>query len=262
MKDQYAAFPQSLRKRLEECDVREVHIGMSDTRVFHLAYANRGKFYLKIGDVSNHALLLHEVGILQWLQGKINVPEVIDYIHADGKEYMLLTEVPGTTCLDAMDSVPAGKLAALLAEGLREIHQVDITDCPYDETVATKLENAQTNLANGWVDESDFDAERIGMTGQEILGLLKEQRPVTEDLVFTHGDYCLPNVLLRHGQVSGYIDLGRAGVSDRYNDLAIASRSIIRNLGAKYQTEFFNAYGVSKLDEEKIAYYRMMDEMF
>jgi aminoglycoside phosphotransferase len=100
------------------------------------------------------------------------------------------------------------------------------------------------------------------MTASQVLDLLQQDRPPENDLVFNHGDYCLPNVIIQNDQVSGFVDLGRAGVSDRYNDLAIASRSIKYNLGPKYEVLFFEYYGMGKVNPDKIAYYRMMDELF
>jgi aminoglycoside phosphotransferase len=59
---------------------------------------------------------------------------------------------------------------------------------------------------------------------------LMETRPGHEDLVFTHGDYCLPNIILKDGKLSGFVDIGRARLADRYQDLGIAFRSLEYNL--------------------------------
>ena len=92
--------------------------------------------------------------------------------------------------------------------------------------------------------------------------MLQNTRPCEDDLMFSHGDYCLPNILLRDNQVNGFIDFGRAGISDRYNDLAIASRSIRYNLGEDYETLFFEYYGLDYVNQAKTEYYRLMDELF
>ena len=94
------------------------------------------------------------------------------------------------------------------------------------------------------------DAERIG------IGI--------EDLVFTHGDYCLPNVFLdlTGRRLTGFIDWGRAGIADRYQDLALAERSLRFNFGPGWERCLFDAYGLTHVDEAKLAYYRLLDEMF
>jgi hypothetical protein len=88
-----------------------------------------------------------------------------------------------------------------------------------------------------------------------------------EDRRFTHGDFCLPNVLLvedgRGGfQVSGFVDCGNAGIADAYQDLALAARSVARNFGEPLVRVLFAKYGLAQPDEPKLAYYQLLDEFF
>jgi aminoglycoside 3'-phosphotransferase-2 len=92
--------------------------------------------------------------------------------------------------------------------------------------------------------------------------MLFSTRPAHEDLVVAHGDACLPNFLARDGQLTGLIDCGRLGVADRYQDLALAARSISRNYGRAFIPAFFSAYGVDQPDEQKLAWYALLDEFF
>ena len=200
---------------------------------------------------------------MRWLQGKLPVPEVIEFVKDARNEYLVLSEIPGENCVEAMEALDYDRITFLLAQGLRTIHSLDIQVCPFDERIEAKLDNARFNVNNNLVDEDDFDKERRGIaTGMEILHALEDHPPPEDALVFTHGDYCLPNVLVKQNKISGFVDLDRAGISDRYNDLAIASRSIRDNLGERYERFFFEYYGVTRVDERKISYYRLMDELF
>ena len=49
-----------------------------------------------------------------------------------------------------------------------------------------------------------------------------------EVLAVTHGDWCLPNVVVDPEKltVTGLLDTGRMGRADRYTDLALMNRSL------------------------------------
>ncbi|HWI60694.1 MAG TPA: phosphotransferase [Symbiobacteriaceae bacterium] len=69
------------------------------------------------------------------------------------------------------------------------------------------------------------------------------------DIVFAHGDYCLPNVMVDAGRVSAIIDWPHAGYWDRRVDLAAAAWSIRYNLKDEdYVVTFLNAYGYKGAD--------------
>ncbi len=221
MQTQWNDLPSQIKNFIDGAELTEIHQGCSGSQVFQVTHRNQENFYLKTNLVSPHFSILHEIGILEWLHGKLRVPEVVEYVQDDRREYVVLTEIPGINCVEAMAVLEFRQIVALLAEGLREIHQVDISQCPFDESIDAKLRHAQHHLDLELVDESDVDDERQGMTAQEVMESLYQLRPKEEDFVFNHGDYCLPNILVRNDRVSGYIDLGRAGISDRYNDLAI-----------------------------------------
>lgn len=257
----YPSAPTQIQKALHKMLLTEVHIGCSDTHVYRASDGERN-VYLKTQSVSGFYSFAHNVEILGWLRGRLPVPEVLEFARDADNEYLVLSEVAGMNCVEALEVFPPGRVVELLAEGLRMVHAVEIAACPFDERLAAKLRKGRENVLHNLVYEDYFDEERQGMTGGQVLERLKNHAPAEDGLVFNHGDYCLPNIMIQGGTVSGFIDLDRAGVSDRYNDLAIASRSIMQNIGTEFEPLFFQHYGIDKVDLEKIGYYRMMDELF
>ncbi|HLX56069.1 MAG TPA: phosphotransferase, partial [Ktedonobacteraceae bacterium] len=59
-----------------------------------------------------------------------------------------------------------------------------------------------------------------------------------------------------------FIDWGRAGIADRYQDLALAARSLAYNFGPGWESLLWEAYGLQTVDAAKIAFYRLLDEFF
>ena len=123
------------------------------------------------------------------------------------------------------------------------------------------LQEADRNVADGIVDEADFDDERVRSAAELFEELMLRSRP-EEDLVFTHGDYCLPNAIIDGEEVSGFVDWGRAGVADRYKDIALVVRSLEYNTGRDLRAMFFEAYGLPSPDADKIEYYKLLDDFF
>lgn len=254
-------LPEELRKNIGICTWQQVTVGESGAYTFRLTSAD-GNRYLKIVPQNLQLGLEREVAVLQWLEGKLPVPQVLCYCYDSGYQYLLMTEIQGTPSYDSVFAADLPQLVRLLAKGLRMIHSIDIKDCPFDQSLSVKIKTASYRTAQGLVREDDFDAVRQGRKAQDLLEELLALRPTAEDLVFTHGDYCLPNVLIKDGDISGFIDWSRGGIADRYQDLALAARSLTRNFDAKFVPLLFAEYGLTQIDYAKIEYYQLLDEFF
>jgi kanamycin kinase/aminoglycoside 3'-phosphotransferase-2 len=254
-------LPPDLAALARGCTWERITIGESGARVYRLR-SGAATHYLKVEPLRLEDEPHAEAARLRWLRGLLPVP-ALRYADDDGRQrYMLTAEVPGSDATDERWLAEPARLVALLAEGLRRIHRQPIAGCPFDQRLDAELARAADNLASGAVDVEDFDAERIGRSPASLLAELHATRPHDEDLVLTHGDYCLPNVIIAGWALSGFIDLGRCGVADRYHDLAQATRSVRRNLGARWAEPFLAAYGIERPDEAKLRYYQLLDEFF
>jgi aminoglycoside phosphotransferase len=253
-------LPKELKRLIGDSEVIENTIGCSNAVVLYLKGI---KSYLKIAPYNQLEPLEYEAAVLNWLQNKLPVPKVHYYAKFDGREYLLMSEIEGLDCANDAHRKDLKGMVINLAEGLKLIHSVDISNCPFDQTLRIKLEKAKLNIDRGLVDEAEFETEYRGMTASELYALLLERQPGGEDLVFTHGDYCLPNIILKDNAVSGFIDWGRAGVADRYQDLALAARSLRHNFGSEELVAlFFDAYGIKEVENNKVDFYILLDEFF
>ncbi len=193
--------------------------------------------------------------------GTASRPQVKMFVDDSGCDYLLLSAIPGTVASDDAYKTNMPKLIEQLSTELRMIHELPIDRCPFDATLPTKIELAKVKVADGLVNENDFDQSCLGRTAADLFDELLEAVPDDEDLVFTHGDYCLPNILLQDWRLSGFIDWGQAGVADRYQDIALMARSVESNFGYQWVSVLFEACGI-KPDHAKVRFYTLLDEFF
>lgn len=76
-----------------------------------------------------------------------------------------------------------------------------------------------------------------------------------------HGDAGLPNLMAEADQFTDIIDCSRLDISDSLQNLALAARSIERNLGMEWGAQFFQKYGVVP-DEQRIGFLLFAGRVF
>ena len=239
-----------------------ISVGESRSEVYRLVGPGSDVAFLKISPVSPVTELLAERERLDWLRGRLPVPRVLGYATEDGREFLLLSAIPGIDTSSSTLEMEYLDMVRLLARGLRMVHEVPIRDCPFDMTLDREIPRVERNVELGLIEVDDFDSERAGGSPGALFQVLVATRPTAEDLVFTHGDYCLPNILVDDGEISGFVDMGRAGIADRYKDIALAVRSIRRNCGDAFVQPFLDEYGVQDSDTGKVEYYMLLDEFW
>lgn len=147
------------------------------------------------------------------------------------------------------------------------MYTMPVGDCPFDRSLAVTVAEARHNVREGLVDLDDLQ-EEVGWSGDQLLAELDRTRPEKEDLVVCHGDLCPNNVLLdpETCRVTGVIDVGRLGSADHHADLALAARELEIDedpwLGPAYAQRFLERYGTQHVDQNKVAFYQLLDEFF
>jgi aminoglycoside phosphotransferase len=213
--------------------------------------------FVKIQGLTPDPPLSHERDAMEWLAGKLIVPKVVAYHKENVTEYLVTTAIPGVSSENGSCHDDKQRLVEQLAQALLEIHTLSIVGCPIDRTAESLIESGHTRIAAGVVTRKMIDEE--GLTGAPLDALtdLASTQPSVDGPVFTHGDYCLPNVMIENNRIAGFIDLGYAGVGDPYRDFTAAKYSVRRNLGEEWVQPFFDAYGIAP-DEAKLDWYNKM----
>ena len=229
--------------------IEEITIGCNSV-VYRIKKKSK-TFYLKIAD---H--LSQESIRLDYLSGKINIPEKVFYEKYNGKSYILTKEVKGIMLCD--DYFDNNKMEGIdiIVEAFNAIYNIDYSDCIIDETIDTKIAEIESRFNQ--IKESDINENILSRfhTKENILKYLKGNKP-KQIIGFTHGDMSLPNIFALDHHFSGLIDVGNAGISDIYFDLVICEMSIERNYGKEYIPVFYDKLGIEK-DDFKSDYYRIL----
>lgn len=212
----------------------------SQAEIYICSHRTEPTLYLKIrGDGTLR--LGAEYEMLKWIDQRAPTPEPLFYSHDASTEYLLTSQVSGTPTYQVEPSERESAIK-VLAETLKTIHSLESSGCP----AVRSLDYWTQNLKGKGVDVS----------------ALGEWRPV-ENPVFTHGDYCLPNIIVRGGVLSGVIDWDYAGLADPYVDFASCTWSIRYNFGDEADSLiplFLETYGV-ELDSAKYDFYKRLNEL-
>lgn len=195
----------------------------------------------------------------------ISVPSVVASATdpASGEHYLATTELVGSPAARSEILTDAEALIDALASGLRALHDLPRAPCPFVVSVDGLLREAAERVRLGLVDRRQFEPIHARYSPEQLYRHLLAMRPeVPEDPVVVHGDPTLDNTLIAGGRVAGYVDLGRAGVSDRYLDLAIVARELATRVSPHALGPFFTAYGVAGPDVRKVDFYLLLDEFF
>ena len=218
-------------------------------------------------------LSVNEVEFMRYLSGKALAPEVIAYETQEGMDYILMSKLAGDMLFADKYLGNQELLFEKAGEILHTLWKLPVQDCPCDMTLERRLRLAQYNVEHDNVDLDNINPKLLGVNGrfktpEQLLKWLIDNRP-SEELSVTHGDFCLPNIIVCGNKV-GIIDFPYGGVADKYCDIAVLRRSIQSNLAGEYggkvygefdEKLFFDVLDV-KPDYDKIDYYTLVDELF
>jgi len=209
------------------------------------------KAFLKIAGAGK---LARERLMTEWLHTRGFAPKVLEYISAAGQDFLLTEALDGEDGISRRYIQSPKRLAAVFGESLRRIHRLPVRDCPIQNRTGEMVSESEANISRGYKDDAIIP-EAFG----EAVQLYSTLTAWGTDDVVLHGDYCLPNIILRDFTLSGFVDLGTGGVGDRHYDLFWGIWTLRYNLGTDaHRSIFLDAYGRQDLDPHRLELCRLL----
>lgn len=235
----------------------------SGSDVFRLRARLFPTLYCKRGSGRAARDVDEEYARLLWLSGRTTVPAVQHFVRRADERILVTAALPGESVYDVLRTQPGQREATVVAVArfLRQLHALRFDDCPFDASYGIRLADAQRNVAEGNVDESDFDESHSGWSAAAVLAETTAMLPLPFSRVLTHGDFSAANIILHEGRVSGCVDVGRAGVADPYQDLAIFGHSLAE-FSEELKKLWWRSCGIDAPDARMVRFHLGLDELF
>ena len=147
-----ATLPAAIARFVGDAVLLRDEVGESPCEV-HRFHRGREVFFLKESPsvyAPTTYSVMREASVLQWLSGRLGVPEVVEAGQSGDGEYMITRAVPG---VPLSSLIAAGRpVAGLFREALRQLQSVSIADCPFDSSVPVRLRELDYLMGKGLID--------------------------------------------------------------------------------------------------------------
>lgn len=258
-------LPPELASFCAASKITPVQIGMSAADVYKIERGDHCHYLKVISRAYDGTTfdLQREQKMMQWLEHKLPVPKVLAYHETAEKNYLLMTAVPGQAADVYTAQHGPYALVDRMVEGLRQLWAVPIENCPFLNDRASRVRELEDLMRRGLADIATENWQaNTGFSDPDELLLHLQSTEFSEDLVLSHGDFGDSNFFVDQDKISGWIDLGRCGLADKWYDIAFCVRALQDDFEDQvYLDYFFEKLGLDP-DWEKINYFILLDEMF
>src|ERR1700676_581850 len=149
-------LPPDWRSELRTSRLTPVGGGMSGATLFWVRHPDLGDAYLQVASGPDLAELRTEIERTTWLAGRgVRVPRLLRVFDDGQTAAVLMRALAGAHPGDARR--PVADIVRALGRGLCRLHALPALDCPFDETVASRLMQARELMSHGLIDPEHFD---------------------------------------------------------------------------------------------------------
>ena len=242
------SFPRELFEIFRDADIYDSSCS-PEARVYYINKDNG--YYLKM---SAKGSLNAEAVLTEYFNSKNIGTKVLKYLSLD-KDWLLTEKVCGEDCTHGIYLENPKKLCDITAGLLRQLHELDFTDCPVQNHSERYINTVISNYKTGNYDKTAFPDSFGYKNAEEAFLVVEKYKNNLKSDTLLHGDYCLPNIMLDNWKFSKFIDLGNGGVGDRHVDVFWGIWTLFFNLKTnEYASRFIDAYGRDKIDTDMLRF--------
>ena len=216
-------------------------------------------WHVKLRPTQLDSQLENELRHMKWAQQRLMSPEKAYKLMMPGISLLISKTMEGIPSYKCIDVLEPDRIIASLSNAINTIRTVDAESFHFRQPYWTTEEGLETNiksLANSKNKHQNLHPDFAGLTFQELKNIV-DLGPSNQNVALSHGDLCMPNVLLNEdGDISGIVDLGDLHVGDPDLDLAVMSWTVQANMGDKWSNRLLNMHGTNA-DEHSIVYNRL-----
>lgn len=235
----------------------EINIGCSDTNVYKLTKNNKN-IYLKVG---KSGLITNEYLNLKLLKEYIKAPEII-YYYNNEIEILITTEMKGKMSCDNeyINNNPENTIN-ILCTAIKELQSIELDDNLKNHFLKFDIDKEiniiKSKISSGIINKiPEKDVFNKFKNLDEIIIYLDKNKPEGK-LYLSHGDVSMPNVFINDNKLEGFIDIGNAGIRQKWYDITDLYISIRRNFQSQELADkFLNQLGI--YNKKHIEYYEIL----
>lgn len=240
------SFPPELSDLLQEFHLTPVGLSEFGSKLFFA-----GPYVLKTS--STIASAREEAERMNWLRGKIEVPEVVWF----DDDYVLMTRLRGVLLSEDASLASPSAMKGVLSR----LRKVSPDNCPFDSSNLALLARARRLVEEGLIQRGKLSSEYGGASPEELLARAERVLPKCDEQAVIHGRLTLESILWGNGEFGGLVDAGLAGVGDPYRDLTFAAMSLGRSTGVSDADAMTILFGGSDWDRARFEFHRMLSEI-
>ena len=204
-------------------------------------------YYLK---KSAKGTLCREAEMTRYFHKMGLAAEVLAYESLED-DWLLTVAIHGEDCVSPDHLADPARLCTVLGRLLRHLHDTDSTDCPVADHTTDYLVAAEKGYLAGNFDTSHIPQAACFADRDAAWQYVQTHKHLLKSDTLIHGDFCLPNIILRDWQPAALIDVDHGGIGDRHLDLFWGLWSLEFNLKTdRYRDRFLDAYGRDRIDME------------